>query len=128
MIARYGPCIGITLFRFFRWKVELWYSPANYSTPEHTHENSDGEFLILYGSGRKIYRKPFTNSFREDWCRCVTKQEYELTGRKYFKWFSVRAGTPHGFSCGATPMIWLCLEKWKPGKKVTSVATDFKLT
>lgn len=128
MIARYGPCICITIFRWFRWKLELCFSPADYSPPEHTHEESDGEFFVLYGRGREIWRitKDYCSPFPHVWY--PVRQQYNLTGRKYFKWFSVRAGTPHGFSKGATPMIWLCWEKWKVGTKVSSVVNDFKLT
>lgn len=125
MLARYGPCIGLTVFRWFRWKLELWFAPAAYSPPEHTHEKSDGEFFVLFGRGRKIYRKADVPGYGG---LVTTKQEYELTGRTYFKWFSVRAGTPHGFSEGKTPMIWFCFETWKRGVKPTSVAEDFKLT
>lgn len=44
------------------------------------------------------------------------------------RWFSVRAGTPHSFGKGDSCMIWLCVERWKDGVKVTSVAEDFKPT
>lgn len=121
-----GPCIGLTVFRWFRWKVELWYAPADYSTPEHTHEDSDGEFLVLHGRGRWIWRRPQLPW--EDAPEVLMRQAYRLKGGFRWKWLTVKAGTPHGFERGETPMIWLCVEHWKPGVKVTSVATDFVLT
>lgn len=118
MIARYGPCIGITIFRWFRWKVELWYAPANYSTPEHAHDDSSGEFTILFARNRRIWRRigeridSYVANVPAVWGRFL----------------SVRAGTPHGFDAGDSCMIWLCFETWRPGAKVTSVAKDFRLT
>lgn len=120
-VNSYGQCIGLTLWRLGRHKLELWWAPSNFSTPEHIHEHSDGEFFVIYGSGRKIWRRismPGRNYV----------EGYDIADRKYWKWFSVRAGTPHAFSCGRTPMVWLCSETWKPGTKVTSVAEDFILS
>lgn len=118
MIARYGPCWGLTLFRWGRLKVELWFSPADYSPLEHTHDDSDGEFMVLWSRNREIYR--LINGQREAYIANTP----EVWGR----WFSVRAGTPHSFGKGDSCMVWLCVERWKPGSKVTSVATDLHLT
>lgn len=118
MIARVGPCIGLTLFRWFRFKVELWFAPASYCVPEHTHNDSSSEFYILYSKNRYIYRRigtrieSYITRMPGIWERCL----------------SVRAGTPHGFTRGKTCMIWLVFETWKKGAKVTSVAEDFHLT
>lgn len=123
-INSYGPCIGLTLWKWGRTKVELWWAPADYSPPEHTHDDVDGEFFVLYGKNRIIYRVvPCFGKWE-----LLDKQAYNLTGRKYFKWFSVRAGTPHAFEKGDSCMIWIVVEKWLPGRKVGSVATDFHLT
>ncbi len=118
MIARYGPCWGITLFRWFRWKLELWYAPAWFATPEHTHENSDGEFTILWSRYRRIYRKVHDRT--DDY---IAMHPY-----CWGKWLSVRAGTPHAFESGDSCMIWLCWQTWKKGVKVTSPADDFVLS
>lgn len=118
MISRYGPCIGITLFRWFRWKVELWASPGNYETPEHTHPNSDSEFLVLYARHRCIYKRKngALVEYRADFPSCLI---HTLT---------VRSNEPHGFFSSVKPMVWLVLERWKKGSKVTSVSEDLKLT
>lgn len=148
MIARYGPCICITIFRFLRWKLELCYAPADYSPPEHVHENSDGEFTILYSKNRRIYRKthliwpyafdgkpvkdkvapPLPKHLRSLLVSGDGDSYVATTPDVWGKWLSVRAGTPHGFDNGDSCMIWLCFERWKPGVKVTSVADDFVLT
>lgn len=114
----YGPCVGLTLYKLGRHKLELWYAPATYSPPMHSHNNSDGEFFVLYGKGRAIWKYPLGD--------CIARA-YNISDRTYWKWWSVRAYEQHGFSKGATCMIWLCWEKWKPGTKVTSVAEDFVL-
>lgn len=117
-VNSYGPCVGFTLLRCGRRKVELWYAPADYATPEHTHDNSSGEFTILYSKNRRIYRRIGTK----------TDAYIANTPEAWGRFLSVRAGTPHAFSKGDSAMIWLCFETWKPGVMVTSVADDFRLT
>lgn len=115
-INSYGPCVGLTLWRLGRHKLELWRAPSWYAPPTHSHSTVDGEFFVLYGQGREIWKRTEL---------CVVG--YNITGRKYWKWYTVRAGDQHSFSRGTTCMIWLCWETWKPGVKVTSVAEDFVL-
>lgn len=117
MIARYGPCMGITLFRWFRWKIELWYAPADFSPPPHTHENCSGEFTILYAKNRRIWRKV------GDRIDSYIANFPSVLG----KFLSVRAGTPHSFDKGDSFMVWICFETWKKGVSVSSVANDFVL-
>jgi hypothetical protein len=105
----------ITLFRFLRWKVELGYAPADYSPPPHSHQNSSGEFTVLYARNRRIWRK--VGDRMDEYIANVPKV--------WGKFLSVRAGTEHSFDKGESCMIWLCFETWKPGVKVSSVAVDF---
>ncbi len=128
MFARYGPCIGITLWRWGRFKVELWWAPADYATPEHTHENSDGEFLILFSRTRFIYRRMVDSISTVDGRTHYRTEGYVVNVPPWRRTLSVRAGTPHAFHKGSSPMIWLCFERWKEGVPVTSVAEDFRLT
>ncbi len=117
-LAWYGPCWCLTVFRFGRRKVELCYAPADYEPPEHSHPNSDGEFLILWARNRPIYRR-------------VGQRVDAYTANVppwRFKTLSVRAGTPHAFKKGESAMIWICFETWRKGVPVTSVAEDFVLT
>ena len=114
MFHKKDSCRGITLFRFGRRKLELWFVPADYACVEHTHKDSDGEFFVVYGKGRDIWRRIGAES-----------QCYDITNRNYFKWLTVRANVVHGFSPGATPMVFLCWETYRKGVKVTSPAIDF---
>ena len=126
MINRKDSCVGITLFRFGRYKLELWFVPRDYACEEHTHELSSGEFFVLYGKDREIWRTvkgPWVKDYLQ-W-RTSKREQYNISNRTYFKWLSVRAGTPHGFSRGATPMVFLTLTKWKKDAKITSPAIDF---
>lgn len=118
ILTRYGPCWGLTLWRWGRRKVELWYAPANYETPEHRHDLSDSEFTILWARDRVIYRviDGMVQSYRAN------------TPGVWGRWLSVRAGTPHAFKAGATFMLWLVVQRWREGVKVTSVAEDFRPT
>lgn len=117
IIHRYGPCIGITLLRLFRWKVELWFAPGDYSPEEHTHPNSDSEFWVLYASHRYIYKRKAGRlvGYNASFPSCL------------FHTLTVRADEPHRFMTSDRPMIWLCLEHWKAGVKPTSVAEDFHI-
>lgn len=116
LVQRVGPCWGVTLFRWGRRKLELWLAPADYAVAEHTHEDSDSEITILYAKPRRIYRRV---GDRVD--------EYVASSRKYFgRWFSVRAGVPHAFDKGESRMLFLNWQTYLPGRRVTSVATDFK--
>lgn len=149
---RYERCHCLTLCRLGRRKVELCYAPADYEPREHVHPNSDGEFLILWAKNRPIYRKtlpirgiPFragpedrymsVKNLGNGWRRGIIG--YELgPGDSYLanvppwrlKTLSVRAGVPHAFRKGDSPMVWICFEKWLKGVPVTSVAEDLVLT
>ncbi len=132
-VATYGPCRCLTIFRWGRRKVELCYAPADYEPPEHVHPNSDGEFLILWAKNRPIYRKTkwVEDSFHPDKALMLTVGDGDsyLANVPPFKFrtLSVRAGVPHAFRKGDSPMIWICFEKWRKGVPVTSVADDFVL-
>lgn len=129
LINRKDSCWGITLFRWFRWKLELWLVPSDYACVEHTHKDSDGEFFVLYGQEREIYRRILTtksNDYSLEFPRYYyTTQQYNISTRKYFKWLTVRANTPHGFSRGQSPMVFLCFQTYRKGCRVTSPAIDF---
>lgn len=103
MIYRKDSCIGITLFRWGRRKLELWFVLASYACVEHTHKDSDGEFFVLFGKDRFIWRKfqDYYKIGKSTYSR-ETQQMYNITERPYWKWYSVRADVPHGFGRGAT--------------------------
>lgn len=117
LLARYGPCSGLTLFRWGRRKVELWYAPADYSPPPHSHNDSDGEFTVLWSRNRRIWRNV---GGRVD-------SYIATTPGVWGKFLSVRAGTVHAFERGDSCMVWIVFETWRKGVKVGSVADDFHL-
>jgi hypothetical protein len=128
MIHKKDSCVGITLFRLGRRKLELWYVPKDYACVEHTHKDSDGEFFVVYGKDRFIWRRHSDHkhvagtsyTYKEE------RQEiYNITDRPYWKWYTVKSAVPHGFGRGASPMVFLCWETYRKGVKVTSPAIDF---
>lgn len=133
IIHRKDSCWGITLFSWGQKKLELWLIPQDYQCIEHTHKDSYGEFFVLYGKGREIYRKTkikcemVTNSSGLRYLEMPGQrlEKYNISTRKYFKWLTVRANTPHGFSRGQSPMVFLCFQTYRKGCRVTSPAIDF---
>jgi hypothetical protein len=117
LLARYGPCIGLTIFHWGRRKVELWWAPSDYSPPPHSHKNSSTEFTILWAKNRRIWRRV------GDRVDTYTANTPGVWG----KFLSVRAGVVHAFEKGDSCMIWLAFETWQRDAKVTSVAEDFHL-
>lgn len=126
LVSTYGPCWCLHLYRFGRFQGELCYAPADYEPPEHVHPNSDGEFLILYAKNRFIYRKTHLNKFGD---KCLGDGDYYVANVPPWRLrtLSVRAGVPHAFKRGDSPMLWICFETWRKGTKVTSVAEDLVL-
>ncbi len=132
MFHKKDSCWGVTLFRWGRRKLELWFVPRDYACVEHVHHDSDGEFFVVFGKGREIYRKVETEPASywpyNSYPATISKQEYNISSRKYFRTYTVRANTPHGFSAGSSPMVFLCWETYLPGRRVTSPAVDFHPT
>jgi hypothetical protein len=46
---RHNGCIGITLFRFGRRQLEVWYCPGGEVIKTHCHEKIDSTLIILAG-------------------------------------------------------------------------------
>ena len=137
-ITRYEGALGITLWRWGRKKVELWFAKKDYSPKEHAHDGCDGEFMVLYSKNRRIYRK--TKWEAKSWKTIDGRYgiTHELTiGPKdcyiattpqvWGKWLTVPAGVPHKFDKGDSFMLWVVVETWKPGYDM-SLATDFRIT
>lgn len=112
----YGPCTGLTLYRWGQHKAELWYAPAWYSVPLHSHDHVDVEFLILHAKGCYIFRH-----------KDGIQGELVSTPQVLGKLFTVKAGVPHGFNRSDSSLIWINFEHWKDGHRPTSVAQDFTL-
>lgn len=115
MITRYKSCFGITVWKWNKFKIELWYAPANFSVEGHTHANSDGEFFVIYGFNRKIWK-----------IKNGQELSYNISDRPYWNRLTVRHNEQHGFNRGSTPMIWLCFETWLNNVEPSSVAKDMQ--
>jgi quercetin dioxygenase-like cupin family protein len=119
IVNRYGPCVGLTLWKWGRTKVELWLVPAGYVIPPHSHPSEDIELMLVKGNGTYLYRvNEETN---------VTDAIVCKFPRHFGRRFTIPAGFVHGFSVSARSLMFINFAKWKPGVTVTSAAIDFKL-
>jgi hypothetical protein len=118
VINRYGPCVGITLFRWNRLNIELWYCPSNYDIVEHSHPSCHIELMFLYGN-TEFHRRATKSGHIESASAKFPKN----FGKKY----TVPAGFYHRFNTGKSPLVFLNIERWLSGVKITSAATDFKV-
>lgn len=118
IINRYGPCVGVTLFRFRRLNIELWYCPANYTIVEHKHPSMDIELVLLFGWTTFMRRER-----KSDVQQCAAAKFPFHACKKY----TVPAGWFHSFSTGKVPLVFINVEKWKPNIKITSAAEDFQI-
>ena len=136
--TKYPGALGITLWRWGRKKVELWIAGGNCEPPEHSHDNVNSEFTILWARNRRIYRKTKWES--KSWKTIdgrygIThelvigpKDEYVASVPSVWgKWLSVRAGTPHKFCKSKHPMVWIVVENWI-GIGPMSLVEDFRIT
>lgn len=136
-VTRYEGALGITLWRWNRKKVEIWFAKKDYSPQEHAHDGCDGEFMVLYSKNRRIYRK--TMGDKPEWSsdyNCWMIPRFEIhegdeyianTPQVWGKWLTVPAGVPHKFDTGDSCMIWLVVEKWREGYDM-SLVSDFRVT
>lgn len=140
----YPGAIGLTLWRWKRKKVELWWASKHCSPPEHAHDGCSGEFTILWARNRRIYRKTFPvveSGVTRDKFGHATGIYSKITGYSvggddsyvahtpgvWGKWLTVPAGTPHKFEQGDSCMVWLVVETWKEGYEMDLIK-DFRLT
>jgi hypothetical protein len=103
--------LGITLWRWEKFQVELWICPPNFSVGEHVHHEMDGEIVLLIGN--------------VNLCKRVNG-EIKSTGR-HFKKLSVPRNTPHFFtqkSSRRIPTVFINMERWVT--KPTSASVDFE--
>jgi len=118
LINRYGPCIGISLFRFRRTNYELWWCPAAYEIPEHCHPNQHIELRLIFGRTEFFRRSSKSGAFES-----APAQFPADCGRVY----SVPAGYFHKFNTGKCPLVFINKEQWLEGVEITSAATDFRI-
>ena len=112
----YGPCRGITLFRYEQLRVELWYIPAGYDIVEHRHPKEDVELMYIFGSSA---------FFRRD-IRVGMPEMFEPKfPRDLFKTFSVKHFHSHWFSVGKIPLVFINFQTFLAGNEPVSAADDF---
>ena len=113
MLHKHDKCRGITLFRWFRLNIELWYCPPNYSIRMHRHAHFDGEVLLLVAScWVRKYSSKAPDTIRES--------------DSLFTWFSVPRNVVHWVDTKGSkwiPTIFINVEKWTV--KPTTAADDF---
>lgn len=107
MIVRFQRCIGIKLFRLFRWQLEVWFCPKGEVIPLHTHEQCDSRITHWYGN--------------VEWM--LGNRRRTLCNRNLGWTRSVPAGHVHGAKCH-TFAVFSNLEMWRG--KPSSAAVDFQ--
>jgi hypothetical protein len=120
LFRRYEQCYGLSLPAIGRWKIEVWFCMPNYKIKEHAHNNEDITLVFLFGKDvvfhkhSLIYNTPiiFLANFPRHFLKC----------------FNIWAGESHYFEVSSTPLIFLSIERWKKGVKITSASEDLQLT
>lgn len=106
MIHRHNRCLGLTLFRWGRRQVEIWFCPKGEIIERHSHAKIDSRIILMCG------------------------RMFGDIGTRYghprkFKSYLIPAGTGHGAKVERR-CIFLNIETWKPRASVTSAAIDFE--
>lgn len=115
MINRYGPCWGITLYRFFQYRAELWFIPKNYTIVEHRHPQESVELMFIFGR---------TEFYRRNIYTCAV-DTLATTWRCFGRCFSVNSYHSHWFKTNSWPLVFINFQKFFPGIKPKSAAKDF---
>lgn len=118
LFRTYDSCKGVLLYKFGQYTAELWYCPAGYKIPEHSHPNEEIELMFLFGN-TVFYRRPST---------AETEQSFIPKWKHIFCCFGVPAGWSHRFSVGRLPLLFINFAKWKAGIIPTSASVDFTIT
>ena len=117
ILNRYQKCWGLTLWKWGQFKLELWICPKGYKIPAHSHDNQDIELLFLYGTA--LFARRLANKFFFDYVFATFPKHF---GQR----FTIPAGAEHYFEVSNKTLIFIGIERWKPGVKVTSASIDFQ--
>lgn len=111
---KHEGCRGLTLFRFFRWNVEIWICPKRYVIKPHSHPNEHIELMYLCG--------------KTMFCRIKdgVAESYKPKWYHVFRTFSVKPGIIHWFEVSNQPLIFINFAKFLKGHKPQSASKDFK--
>lgn len=109
MIERHNRCIGIKLFRYGKFQLELWFAPRGEMIEPHCHPHIDCSLTFLWGSiVGTIGNKTGPVSYRD-----------------ILRSFSIPAGVTHSAEVKSAFCLFLNWEKWK-SETVTSASIDFQ--
>lgn len=112
---RHEKCFGITLYRFGRYRAEIWFCAPLYNIVEHSHFEEDVELMHIYGDTK------FTR--RNLWNGAI-----ESVIPRMFQKFSVRHYHSHWFSVGKKWLVFINFQKFRKNYKPKSAAIDFNIT
>lgn len=112
---RYESCRGFTIFKFKKFRIEIWYCPAKYEIIEHRHPEEDIELIFIFGQtvfSRRDINSGVIESLATSW---------KMFGRK----FSVKHYHSHWFKVGRLPLIFINVQRFFNDYDVKSAAQDF---
>jgi hypothetical protein len=126
LFNRHESCIGLTLFRLWRWNVELWYCPKGYRIKPHSHPNEHIELMFIYGRTTfyRIIKWTTHTVFGDVYGDHV--QHYKPKWYHVGRTFSVKPGIVHYFEVSDRPLIFINFATFTKGHKPTSASVDFK--
>src|SRR4029434_11213221 len=98
-------CTGLCIFRWGRWRAELWFVPSDAEILDHYHRHLDAWIMLLWGV--MIWRR----------------DQRQLLTVAPTRPIRVLAGQRHGASARRRS-IFLTIEHWMAGAKIWSAAHD----
>lgn len=114
LINRHKNCIGIKLWKWNNFQIELWFCPKGFIIEKHSHNEQDIELTYLYG--RAIFHRQIEG--------CAINS-IDTSQANIGQTFSIPAGTLHWFEVSDRPLVFINREYWKT--KPTSASIDFNL-
>lgn len=119
LIHRYEQALGIRLWRWGFFQIEIWVCAPGYRIKPHSHPDEDIELVFLFGDAR---------FFRQQWISKVMPfppEEFHAQFPRHFgRRFSIRRGVVHWFEVSKHWLVFLNCERWT--RKPTSAAEDLK--
>ncbi len=117
--------LGLTLFRFSQYQVQLFMAGPDVVVPEHTHPNVASYEVAIFGvelthSGKVIV--PMERSMAP---RAVSAPWEIPVTIDYFKRLKVNTDDVHGGRSSPMGGSFMSLQEWQNGTKPTSVAADW---
>ena len=115
LFNRYESCWGLTLFRWFNKRVEIWFCAPGYKIIEHRHPMEDVELMFIFGQ-TIFHRRSIYDNIKED---------LKTNWRFFLLKFTVKHYHYHWFEVGKLPLIFINFQTFLNGAKPQSAAKDF---